>query len=236
MAGERFRPFGVLALQGDFEAHLAAFRDLGTPLRAVRRVAELDGLAGLMIPGGESTTLLNLMRDEPWFDALRRLHREGGVLAGTCAGAILLASEVRPPQPSLGLLGATIERNAWGRQVDSFEARVDAPALGGPVEAVFIRAPRFRTLDQGVDVLGRYQGEPVLVQQGLVIAATFHPELTRSRALHRYVLELSRRPAPRPARQEVDEPTTCIGTCLGDQSPPPLPGPAAALPARRAGR
>jgi 5'-phosphate synthase pdxT subunit len=196
------RPFGVLALQGDFAAHLAAFRDLATPAREVRRVDELAGLAGLLIPGGESTTLLNLMRDEPWFDELRRFHSEGGVLAGTCAGAILLAREVRPRQPSLGLLGATIERNAWGRQVDSFEANVDAPALGGPIEAVFIRAPRFLSLDAGVDVLASYRGEPVLVQQGRVVAGTFHPELTRSRALHRYLLELAHKAAPQPSRPE----------------------------------
>ncbi len=182
-------PFGVLALQGDFAAHSAAFRDLGVPVREVRRVAEFEGLAGLVIPGGESTTLLNLMKDEPWFDALHRLHDSGAVLAGTCAGAILLSREVRPRQPSLGLLDAVIERNAFGRQVDSFEARVDtAPDLGGPMDAVFIRAPRFVALFPEVKVLGRYRGEPVLVQQGRVIAATFHPELTRSRGLHRYLV------------------------------------------------
>jgi 5'-phosphate synthase pdxT subunit len=183
----------VLALQGDFAAHAAAFRALGAPVREVRRVAELPGLAGLMIPGGESTTLLNLMRDEPWFSALRSFHERGGLLAGTCAGAILLAREVSPVQPSLGLLGVAIERNAWGRQVDSFEATVEAPALGGDVTAVFIRAPRFRKLDPSVEVLARYTGEPVLVRQGRVVAGTFHPELTRSRALHRYVLELAAR-------------------------------------------
>jgi 5'-phosphate synthase pdxT subunit len=203
------RPFGVLALQGDFAAHAVAFRALGVPVREVRRVAELSGLVGLMIPGGESTTLLNLMRDEPWFDALRRFHESGGLLAGTCAGAILLSREVRPRQPSLALLDAVIERNAWGRQVDSFEARVDVPALGGPLEGVFIRAPRFRALYPEVEVLARYAGEPVLVQQGRVVAATFHPELTRSRALHRYVADLAgarharasapRRPIARPA-------------------------------------
>ena len=159
------RPFGVLALQGDFAAHAAAFRDLGVPVREVRRVAELEGLSGLMIPGGESTTLLNLMRDEPWFEAMRRFHDEGGVLAGTCAGAILLARDVRPRQRSLALLDAVIERNAFGRQVDSFEASVEAPALGGPIDAVFIRAPRFRALYPGVEVLGRYRGEPVLVSR-----------------------------------------------------------------------
>ncbi len=181
------RPFGVLALQGDFAAHLAAFRELGTPTREVRRVADLAGLSGLMIPGGESTTLLNLMADEPWFEAMGRFHAEGGVVAGTCAGAILLARHVVPAQPSLGLLDASIERNAWGRQVDSFEAPVSAPALGGTVEAVFIRAPRLRALGSAVEVLGRYRDEPVLVRQGRVIAGTFHPELTRSRALHAYL-------------------------------------------------
>jgi 5'-phosphate synthase pdxT subunit len=185
------RPFGVLALQGDFAAHLMALRDLGVPVREVRRVSALEGLAGIVIPGGESTTLLNLMRDEPWFEALRRLHAEGGVVAGTCAGAILLAREVRPRQPSLGLLDAVVERNAWGRQVDSFEARVEAPALGGPIDAVFIRAPRFRALFPDVEVLARYAGEPVAVRQGRVVAATFHPELTASRALHRYVVALA---------------------------------------------
>jgi 5'-phosphate synthase pdxT subunit len=192
-------PFGVLALQGDFAAHAAAFRDLGVPTRAVRRVAELEGLAGVVIPGGESTTLLNLMRDEPWFDALRRLHAAGAVVAGTCAGAILLSREVRPRQPSLALLDAVIERNAWGRQVDSFEVRVDAaPALGGSMDAIFIRAPRFLALFPEVEVLARYAGEPVLVQQGRVVAATFHPELTRSRALHRHLVALASAPQGRP--------------------------------------
>ena len=151
-------PFGVLALQGDFAAHAAAFRHLGVPVREVRRVAELEGLGGLMIPGGESTTLLNLMRDEPWFEAIRSLHASGAVVAGTCAGAILLSREVRPRQGSLALLDAVIERNAFGRQVDSFEARVDAPALGGEMDAVFIRAPRFRALFPGVEVLARHGG------------------------------------------------------------------------------
>ena len=197
---------GVLALQGAFSAHAASFREVGLKPREIRRVADLDGLAALMIPGGESTTLLNLMEDEPWFDGIRRFHDEGGILAGTCAGAILLSREVRPRQASLGLLDAVIERNAFGRQIDSFEAPVEAPALGGPVDGVFIRAPRFQALWPEVDVLGRLGDEPVLVRQGRVVAATFHPELTRGLAFHRYVADLARttkgaRPAPgRPAR------------------------------------
>jgi len=190
------RPFGVLALQGDYAAHAAAFRDLGVAVTEVRRVGQLEGLAGLMIPGGESTTLLNLMADEPWFDGLRRFHAGGGVVAGTCAGAILLAREVRPSQPSLALLDAIVDRNAYGRQVDSFEAMVDAPALGGSLPAVFIRAPRFRALWPEVEVLARLGHDPVLVRQERVVAATFHPELTRDRSLHRYVVSLARKGPP----------------------------------------
>ena len=186
-------PFGVLALQGDFAAHREALREVGVPVREVRRTSELAGLAGLVIPGGESTTLLNLMRDEPWLDSLRAFHDEGGVLLGTCAGAILLAREVRPRQESLALLDAIVERNAYGRQVDSFQARVEAPALGGSLEGVFIRAPRFVALWPDVEVLARHEAEPVVVRQGRVVAATFHPELTRSRALHRYVVDLAQR-------------------------------------------
>lgn len=210
-------PFGVLALQGDFAAHAAAFCDIGMPVREVRRVADLEGLAGLVIPGGESTTLLNLMRDEPWFDALRHLHAAGAVLAGTCAGAILLSRDVRPRQPSLALLDAVIERNAFGRQVDSFEATVDAPAVGGRMGAVFIRAPRFRALFPDVEVLGRFAGEPVLVRQGRVVAATFHPELTRSRGLHRYLADLAlasngvNRVSPAPAQAASASPQSASG-------------------------
>ena len=182
---------GVLALQGAFAAHRAAFHDVGVSVREVRRVSDLDDLRALMIPGGESTTLLNLMEDEPWFDALRAFHEEGGVLAGTCAGAILLSREVRPRQPSLALLDAVIERNAYGRQVDSFEGQVDAPALGGSIDGVFIRAPRFVALWPDVEVLGRVAGEPVLVRQGRVVAATFHPELTSGRTFHDYIASLA---------------------------------------------
>jgi 5'-phosphate synthase pdxT subunit len=203
---------GVLALQGAFAAHRAAFHDVGVSVREVRRVSHLDGLRALTIPGGESTTLLNLMQDEPWFDALRRFHDEGGVLAGTCAGAILLSREVRPRQPSLALLDALIERNAYGRQVDSFEGRVDAPALGGSIDGVFIRAPRFVALWPDVEVLGRVAGEPVLVRQGRVIAATFHPELTSGRTFHRYIAGLASQ-IPRPhssaPRSETPAPQTC---------------------------
>ena len=178
---------GVLALQGDFAAHAAALQRVGSRVCEVRHVAQLEGLDGLVIPGGESTTLLNLMGDEPWFAALRNFHAAGGALFGTCAGAILLAREVTAPhQLSLGLLDAVVERNAWGRQVDSFETRLPAPALGGDLTAAFIRAPRFRALGPGVEVLARLGDEAVLVRQGRVLAATFHPEIAGDDRLHGY--------------------------------------------------
>lgn len=184
--------FGVLALQGDFAAHLAALRSLGVEAVEVRRCQQIDGLLGLVLPGGESTTLLNLMSDEPWFETLRGFHREGGALFGTCAGALLLAREVRgPSQPSLGLLDAVIERNAYGRQVDSFEVTLEAPVLGNGLRAVFIRAPRFVALGADVEVLARHGDEPVLVRQGRVLAATFHPEIAADSRLHRLFADLA---------------------------------------------
>jgi 5'-phosphate synthase pdxT subunit len=182
---------GVLALQGDFHAHVAALRRAPADVREVRRCAQLHEVSGLVIPGGESTTLLNLMADEPWFEALTAFHDRGGALFGTCAGAILLSRRVvHPEQPSLGLLDAVIERNAFGRQRESFETELQVGALGGPIHAVFIRAPRFRSVGPGVEVLGRLDGEPVLVRQGRVLAGTFHPELTGDGRLHRYFVEM----------------------------------------------
>jgi len=182
---------GVLALQGDFEAHAKVLSGLGCEVVEVRRVAGLSGLDGLVIPGGESTTLLNLMGDEPWFPSLTRFAQDGGALMGTCAGAILLARQVlNPPQASVGLLDATIARNAFGRQIDSFETTLDAPSLGGTIDAVFIRAPRFQEIGRDVAILAVYDGEPVLVRQGRLLAMTFHPELTRDTRLHEYFLTL----------------------------------------------
>ncbi len=186
---------GVLALQGDFHAHATALRSAAREggsspeVVIVRRCAQVLGLDGIVIPGGESTTLLNLMEDEPWFGTLREFHRSGGTLLGTCAGAILVSSRVfGPEQESLGLLDADIERNGYGRQVDSFEAEIPVKLEGGAMTAVFIRAPRFRRLGGGVQVLGSWNGEPVLVREGRVIACTFHPELTGDLRLHRFFL------------------------------------------------
>jgi pyridoxal 5'-phosphate synthase pdxT subunit len=171
---------GVLALQGDFAAHARA---LGGDAAEIRHPREIDQLDLLVIPGGESTTMLHLLEDGAIEDAARRLLARGGVLFGTCAGAILLAKNVLGPhQPSWGLIDIDIERNAFGRQVDSFEA-----ILEPPLEGVFIRAPRIRRVGEAVEVLARWHGEPVLVQQGRVFAATFHPELTSDRRVYEIV-------------------------------------------------
>ncbi|MDH3628542.1 MAG: pyridoxal 5'-phosphate synthase glutaminase subunit PdxT [Acidobacteriota bacterium] len=181
---------GILALQGDFAAHAAVLSKLGRDAVEVRGVGSLDDVDALIIPGGESTTLLNLMQDEPWFDRLRDFHDRGGSILGTCAGAIVLAREVLDPhQPSLGLLPVTIRRNGYGRQVDSFETEIDVAGESSPKNAVFIRAPRLDSWDDDVQVLALHAGEPVLVAHDRVMAATFHPEITGETWLHRRFLE-----------------------------------------------
>jgi 5'-phosphate synthase pdxT subunit len=183
---------GVLALQGDFAAHAAALAELGIEAEEVRRPHELAGLAGLVMPGGESTTLLNLMRDEPWFEELRLFHERGGALLGTCAGAILLARKVlNPEQPGLGLIDVVVERNAYGRQVDSFEADVALPGSAEPLKASFIRAPRFREMGEGVETVATLNGDAVLIRQDRVLAGTFHTELGADYRVHEMFLKLS---------------------------------------------
>jgi 5'-phosphate synthase pdxT subunit len=184
---------GILALQGDFAAHAAVLSELDARPVEVRRCAQLDSIDGLIIPGGESTTLLNLMEDEPWFDTLRSFHAGGGAIFGTCAGAILLAREVvGPSQPSLGLMDVVVRRNGYGRQVDSFEESIELTGDAEPLQAVFIRAPRFELVGKRVEICARRQGEPVLVRQERLLAGTFHPELTGDRRLHLRFLALMR--------------------------------------------
>jgi 5'-phosphate synthase pdxT subunit len=181
---------GVLALQGDFAAHERLLRGLGADVREVRRPRGLEGLDGLVVPGGESTTLLRHMDYEPsWWEALAGFHRRGGALFGTCAGLILLAREVTPEQRSLALLDVAVERNAYGRQVDSFEV-TGTWRDGRPLEMVFIRAPRIVAVGPGVEVLAEHGGEPVLVAEGRVMAASFHPELTSDGGVHERFLGL----------------------------------------------
>jgi pyridoxal 5'-phosphate synthase pdxT subunit len=171
---------GVLALQGDFAAHERAVAALGHRVRQVKTAAPLASLDALLLPGGESTTMLKFLEDEGLLAPLADFCRSGRPVFGTCAGAILLATQVGSPmQASLGVLDIAIERNAYGRQIDSFIATLDdaVPELRG-VEAVFIRAPKIRRTGPGVEVLARQAGDPVLVRQGAIYAATFHPEMT----------------------------------------------------------
>jgi len=189
---------GILALQGDFQAHGKVLARLGVPVRFVKKASELCGLAGLILPGGESTTCLKLLMEEELFEPIRQFAEVHPVL-GTCAGAILMADKVEnPPQPSLGLVRMTIRRNAYGRQLSS-SIRVLAlepelktgPEAGAPLEAVLIRAPIILQVGAGVLVLARADGQPVLVQEGLRLAATFHPELTSDTRVHRYFCQMA---------------------------------------------
>jgi 5'-phosphate synthase pdxT subunit len=183
---------GILALQGDFALHAAALRRAGVEPVEVRKPDALDDVPGLIIPGGESTTLLHLMDAWDFGPAIREFHAGGRPLFGTCAGLIVLAREVdSPSQPSLGLIDVTVERNSYGRQRESFEATGEPEAsgdlAGGPVlPMVFIRAPRIRRVGAAVDVLARHRGDPVLAREGSVLVATFHPELTDDLTVHRY--------------------------------------------------
>ena len=180
---------GVLALQGDFALHVQALGRCGAEAVEVRKAGQLGDLDGLVIPGGESTTLLKLMEAGEFALALGALHAAGKALFGTCAGLIVLAREVESPrQCSLGFIDVTVERNAYGHQRESFEATGEAvlDGVATPIEMVFIRAPRIRRVGPGVDILARHDAEAVLVRQGTVLAGTFHPELTSSDAVHRY--------------------------------------------------
>ncbi len=183
---------GILALQGDYAAHAAVIERLGARVRLVRAATDLDGLDGLILPGGESTTILRLLARNGLRDVVAAFARSRPTF-GTCAGLILLARAVtNPEQESLGLLDVSIERNAYGRQINSFIGPVATTTLGGTIEGVFIRAPRITRVGPGIAVLGRFtpgtEPEPVLVRQGHLLGATFHPELTADPRVHRYFI------------------------------------------------
>jgi 5'-phosphate synthase pdxT subunit len=184
---------GVLALQGDFAEHIAALARLGEEAVPVRLPGGLNGVSGLVIPGGESTTIGKLMRDYRLADELRALIRDGMPVLGTCAGMVALAKNLSgTDQETLGVMDIEVRRNAFGRQVDSFEADLDIPALGpAPFHAVFIRAPVIERVGSGVEVLASLPGgPPVAVREGNVVATAFHPELTPDPRLHEYFLAL----------------------------------------------
>ena len=187
---------GVLALQGDTREHLAAVREAGASAVSVRRAAELDAVDALVIPGGESTTMSHLLRDLDLLEPLRKRLADGLPAYGACAGMILLASEIldagaggREAVP-LGGLDITVRRNAFGRQVDSFEGDVEFSGFDKPVHAVFIRTPWVERVGDGVQVLASAAGHPVAVRQGRVLATAFHPEVTGDRRIHRLFVEI----------------------------------------------
>lgn len=179
---------GVLALQGDYEKHARSLERAGAHVSEVRTAVDLAAVDGLVIPGGESTTMLKLLDREALFEPLRAFGAMKPIF-GTCAGAILLAARVEnPEQASLGLMDIAVRRNAYGRQLDSRVTQIEAEGFGS-VEAVFIRAPIIRETGEGVKVLARYNGDPVLVEQGRHLVATFHPELSADDRIHAYFLK-----------------------------------------------
>lgn len=185
---------GVLALQGDYEAHGRVLSELDVSWQLVKMPRELDAVEGLIIPGGESTTLLKLMAPIAMRPALERFHAQGRPIFGTCAGLILLARETRKPeQESLGLIDIVAERNAYGRQIDSFVGEgtpLVAELQPSPLEMVFIRAPKIAALDDAVTPLATCQDVVVLARQANVMVASFHPELTDDRRVHQYFLDM----------------------------------------------
>jgi 5'-phosphate synthase pdxT subunit len=187
---------GVLALQGDTREHLAALTEAGAQTCAVRRRAELDSVDAVVIPGGESTTISLLLREFDLLEPLRQRLADGMPAYGSCAGMILLASEIldagEPGREAsaLGAIDMTVRRNAFGRQVDSFEGDIDFRGLDGPVRAVFIRAPWVERIGPGVEVLARADDHIVAVRQGPMLATAFHPEMTGDRRVHKLFVDM----------------------------------------------
>lgn len=181
---------GVLALQGDFREHGQVLEEMGTSTCPVRKPEDMSEIHGLVIPGGESTTVSKLLRKWDLFELIQTEVRNGLPVFGTCAGLIILAREVENGPPTLELLDITVERNSYGRQIESFESRleVDDGLIDGNFKGVFIRAPRVKRVGTDVEVLARHGEDPVLLREGNVLAATFHPELTDDQGIHEYFL------------------------------------------------
>ena len=181
---------GVLALQGAFREHVAAVTRLGATAREVRQLKDIDGIDALIIPGGESTTMGKLLNEWNMLEPLRQRILDGMPVYGSCAGLILLCREIEnSDQPRLGVLDATVRRNAFGRQVDSFETDLSIPEIGAdPIPAVFIRAPVITGVGAGVTVLAEVKGQAVAVRQNNILATSFHPELTPDTRMHSYFL------------------------------------------------
>jgi 5'-phosphate synthase pdxT subunit len=181
---------GVLAIQGDYEAHKTRLEQLGAEVTLVRKPEQLDAIDAIVIPGGESSTFLNFLSERGFLEKLRRFVSTKPTF-GTCAGAILLATQVEnPPQQSLNALEIRIRRNAYGRQNESFISQALTELGSRPLEMVFIRAPKIMSTGKNVEVLASESGDPVLVRQGKIMAATFHPELSDDTRVHQEFLNL----------------------------------------------
>jgi 5'-phosphate synthase pdxT subunit len=190
--GEPDRLVGVLALQGAFAAHQRALESAGATTRQVRQPGDLGGIDALVMPGGESTTMSRLLTTSGLFDDIKALLSDGLPVLGTCAGMILLATEVldgRTDQLSFGAIDITVQRNGYGRQIDSFETDLDVVGFDTPFHAVFVRAPKVVAIGTNVEVIAEYDGVPVVVRQGHVMVASFHPELTGDGRLHAKFLQ-----------------------------------------------
>jgi pyridoxal 5'-phosphate synthase pdxT subunit len=191
---------GILAVQGDFAAHAAMLAGMGVEAVEVRTREDLAGCDGLILPGGESTTQLQFLQEEGLYDAIKKFAAEDKAILGTCAGAILLATEVKnPKQESLGLLDMTVLRNGYGRQVHSDVVSGPSTLKEEPMEMVFIRGPIFERVGPDVEVLAEYAGRPALVQKARILAAAFHPELTADTTVHQRFLELAANKSNQPA-------------------------------------
>jgi pyridoxal 5'-phosphate synthase pdxT subunit len=183
---------GILAVQGDFAAHAAMLASMGIETIEVRTPFDLESCDGLILPGGESTTQLQFLQEEGLYDAIKKFAAAGKAIFGTCAGAILLATDVKNPwQESLGLLDMTVLRNGYGRQVHSDVVSGPSTLKSEPMEMVFIRGPIFERVGPGIEVLAEYVGKPALVQKGQILAAAFHPELTNDTTVHQRFLDLA---------------------------------------------
>lgn len=182
---------GVLALQGAVAEHIRSLEAVGVEAVPVKRIEQLDELSGLVIPGGESTTIGKLMRKYGFIEAIQKFHAAGKPLFGTCAGLIVLAERIEGQEDAhLKLMDMTVARNAFGRQRESFETLLSVKGIDEPINAVFIRAPLIKSIGEGVEVLAEFNGEIVTARQGTLLACSFHPELTDDVRLHRYFVEM----------------------------------------------
>ena len=185
---------GVLALQGNYAAHVKRLNELGVKNILVKKISDLTDIAGLIIPGGESTTLIKLMRPYAWKQALQDFIKNGKIIFGTCAGMILLAKKVSPHQTSFNLINVTVKRNAYGRQLDShiaFSKNIDKSLGTDPIEMVFIRAPQIMNVTSPMKILVTHKDLPVLVEENNIMVAAFHPELSNDTRVHEYFLKKS---------------------------------------------